>query len=214
MLLSCSQPSWFHLHTTYSEGLLKVEEYFKLARSYGIQSLVFLEQITKNPSYSVDKYIGEVRKYAKQYGIQALAGFEARILPDGELDISDRALEKCDILGIAEHGFPANMTLFRTAFREAIKTASEIAESKDVVWVHPGLFFKKNRLMTTHGEEYEQLLSHAVESGIQLELNLRYNLIDREHACRFPCILGIDAYSEADLVKFEEMHVSSLATTA
>ncbi len=214
MLSNLTEPYWFHLHTTYTDGLLTVEDYFKLARKYGIQTLVFLEHIRREPDYDVHAFVSEVRCMAETFNMQAHIGFEAKILEDGELDISPEHIECADIIGIAEHGFPPNFTLFMTAWAEAMEIAKDLTQTKDVIWVHPGLFFRKNRLMMTHKEEYVQMLNHAMEMGIHLEYNLRYNLMEKPLHTQFPHILGIDAHNEQDIARWETFNVQEIITSA
>jgi len=214
MLSNLSEPYWFHLHTTYTDGVLSVEDYFKAARQYGINSLVFCEHIRRNPDYDVTALIQEVKLCAAEYQMQAHVGFEAKILEDGELDISPEHLELAEVIGVAEHGFPPNLTLFMTAWEEVMESMKEVAKEKDVIWVHPGLFFRKNRLMMTHEEEYHQMLKKAVEYGIHLEYNLRYNLIEKPLYLKYPHILGLDAHSEEDITRWEHFNAQEVISSA
>jgi len=91
---------------------------------------------------------------------------------------------------------------------------AEVAKEKDVVWVHPGLFFRKNRLMVSHQEEYQQMLKKAMDSGIHLEYNLRYNLLERPLHMDYPYILGLDAHCEEDIVRWEHFNAQEVMTSA
>ena len=145
-MLSHSQHSyWFHLHTDAAGGQLSVEDYFKMSQHYGVEELIFLEHISRNPQYDIEDFAASIKQFSHDYNIEARVGFEAKILEDGELDILDKHIELADVIGIAEHDFPPNLTLFMTAWKEAMDFAKSLTASKEVVWVHPGLFFRKKR---------------------------------------------------------------------
>lgn len=214
MLANLAEPYWFHLHTTYTDGVLSVEDYFKAAHQYGINTLIFCEYIRRNPDYDVHALVQEVKQCAEDYRMRAHVGFEAKILEDGELDISPEHMELAEVIGIAEHGFPPNFTLFMSAWEEVMLSMKEVAKKKDVVWVHPGLFFRKNRLMMTHQEEFHQMLKKAIDCGILLEYNLRYNLIEKPLHLEYPHILGLDAHSEEDIVRWEHFNAQEVISSA
>ncbi len=193
---------WFHLHTDYTDGFLTVEDYFKMAKQHSVEELIFLEHIRRQPNYDVDEFVNTVKNHSKEYHIKSRVGFEAKILEDGTLDISDEHLELSEIIGIAEHGFPANTALFISAWEKAINFANKnILPQKEVVWVHPGLFFRKNRLLTTYQKEYHQMLRHALDKGVQLEYNLKYQLFE---GSKLPHVLGIDAHRKSDIERWEK----------
>ncbi len=214
-MLSYSQHSyWFHLHTNATEGPLSVEDYFKMSQQYGVEELIFLEHISRTPQYDVEEYSSSIKQFSQNYNIKARVGFEAKILEDGELDILDKHLEIADVIGIAEYDFTPNFTLFMTAWKEVIDFAKSLTPEKEVVWVHPGLFFRKNRLMITHKQEYQQLLRHALESGVQLEYNLKYNLLERPLHLQFPHVLGLDACQEEDIIRWENALAAAMISSA
>ena len=80
----------FHLHTTSTDGELTVRQYFEYASQQRIQRLIFLEHIRRNPQYDVEAFVGEVKENSQRCRIPAVVGFEAKLLPDGRLDILDR----------------------------------------------------------------------------------------------------------------------------
>ncbi|HYF80508.1 MAG TPA: PHP domain-containing protein [Symbiobacteriaceae bacterium] len=165
----------FHLHTTYTDGHVPVQSYFNLAVSKGLDRLIFLEHIRAAPRYDVAQFIAEVRGCAAATGVEALVGFEAKVLPGGGLDISPDHLAAADVIGIAEHGFPADFDLWRTAVRQALDTCGR--GNKPAVWVHPGLWLKKHWLLAAQEQEYRALLRHAQDAGVLVEVNRRYGLL-------------------------------------
>lgn len=184
----------FHLHTTYTDGQVPVRAYFDLAARAGLERLILLEHIRAAPRYDVDRFIAEVRGCEAACGVAALVGFEAKVLPGGALDISAAHLDAADVLGIAEHGFPADFDLWRSSMRQAL---ARPYGDKPVVWVHPGLWLKKQGLLEAQEQEYRALLALAQDVGVLVEVNRRYGLLPAHlHGAVAPGALvrGADAH--------------------
>jgi putative hydrolase len=195
----------FHMHTSVTDGKLEIEDYFSYACLHGFDKLIFLEHIRRTPTYDVEKFITGVKEASQSSGIPALVGFEAKILPDGSLDLDEKYARQADVLGIAEHGFSGDLAALSGALTECFCRYKNIRESEALVWVHPGLYFKKHGLLTQEHRCYSELLERAVDAGILLERNMRYDLIpqvmyaDLNPACR---VLGADAHSAGDLARY------------
>src|ERR1035437_6033754 len=99
----------FHLHTRYTDGALSPNEYFEFAQQHGYQRLIFLEHIRRSPKYDVSQFISEIRECESRFEVAATIGFEAKVLPGGDLDISDEHLKLAQVVGIAEHGFKGSL---------------------------------------------------------------------------------------------------------
>lgn len=192
----------FHLHTTYTDGQLRVPDYFAFAQQERIDRLIFLEHIRAQPSYDLERFVTEVQEGAAASGIPAHLGFEAKLLPGGALDISEQHAERAEVIGIAEHGFPADLDLWRTSLRTALEEASVRYPGKQVVWVHPGLWLKKHRLIEQQDPAYRELLEIAQTLGIKVEWNLRYHLVPsylRSSIRSERLVIGADAHRPSDL---------------
>ncbi len=193
-----TKPYLFHLHTTFADGKLTVENYFSWTRRSNYTNLIFLEHVKRYPSYSTQQYIDEIKRCRDQFEISSSIGFEARLLETGELDISDSDLKLADVVGMAIHGFSGNrIELFR-AFTEAIKKYSH----KRLVWVHPGSWFKRNGTLLKEGVLYMNMIWYAVERGIYIERNLRWNLPPQKLVGMIPqkrLVIGIDSHTREDL---------------
>ncbi|MCB1148755.1 MAG: PHP domain-containing protein [Chlamydiia bacterium] len=209
-----NEPYWFHVHTNVTDGSLSIEEVFKQAHARGVKTLVFLEHIRREPTYDVSGWETEVRLFAEEYRLDTLVGFEAKILPEGELDIDPEDFERADLIGIAEHGFPENLTLFMDAWEEVMDDAATWCKKKPAVWVHPGLFFRKYRLIESHFDEYKMLLQKAHERGVHLEYNLRYNLMERSLLGEYPHLTGIDLHQESDIARWEQFAAKEMMASA
>ena len=198
----------FHLHTPLTDGRITIREYFEYASRNNVECLIFLEHIRQQPSYSVDDFIAQVRTIESEFRISAKIGFEAKLLQDGSLDISPEHLEQAEVIGIAEHGFPNDFGLLRTSLLSAIGYYRSLLNSKEIVWVHPGLWFKKNNPVLLDGREYIEMLLHAESQGVKIERNLRYNLAATgalENLNPSNVVIGADAHRMDDLKKWSEV---------
>ena len=110
----------FHVHTPYTDGEISVAGYFDHARRLGFDHIIFLEHIRREPKYDVAAFAEEVRRTSHERGIRATLGFEAKLLPAGRLDISDEHIAIAEVVGIAEHSFPDDFALLRTAFETVV----------------------------------------------------------------------------------------------
>ncbi len=208
MSFSSSPTCWFHLHTSHTDGNLTVKEIFELAQSEGIQQLYFLEHIRRSPTYSPEQLIEEVHRESDNFEIRADVGFEAKLLPDGTLDISEKDLQLASYVGVAEHAFPPDLSLFSEAWRQFLHSVESLIQELPVIWVHPGLFFRKNRLLEENRDELLEMHLYASSRGILLERNLRYNLMDPSFAGRLPHLLGLDLHKREDIALWKrEMRI-------
>ncbi|MFL6352714.1 MAG: hypothetical protein ACJ74Z_12820 [Bryobacteraceae bacterium] len=184
---------------------MNIIDYFRFAREHGFEKLIFLEHIRRTPTYDVDAFIGDVKEASQEFGIQALAGFETKLLPDGTLDIDDSHARKADVLGIAEHGFAGDVGTLERALTECFQQYEHLKSVQALVWVHPGLLLKKKGLLKDEQNRYRDLLDRAVEAGIPPERNMRYDLVPQpifaelDPNCR---IHGADAHTGDDLTRY------------
>jgi putative hydrolase len=196
----------FHFHTQRTDGKLTPQNYFEWAQTQRVQSLLFLEHVRAKASYDVPAFVEEIKELEQRFGIKAGIGFEAKLLPDGTLDISTEHCRLAEIVGIAEHGFPNDVELLQRAFQRAVSKLPEQFPDCCLVWVHPGLWFKKRGIERSTSNACLSMLQQAQESGIFVERNLRYGLLDE---ALLPAIsqgllvLGADAHTAEDLSTWE-----------
>ncbi|MEP0546260.1 MAG: PHP domain-containing protein [Rhodothermales bacterium] len=194
----------FHCHTSHTDGRPTVDDYVCYAAEHGIERVVFLEHIRRVPSYDVPAFADEVRASGERHGVPTNVGFEAKVLPGGELDIADEHLALADVTGIAEHGFPDDAALWEASLRQAFETYGGDA-ARPAVWVHPGLWLRKTRRLDALRGTYEALLGAAQDAGVFVEQNARYGLLtDDDRALVRPASLvrGADAHRLADVAAF------------
>ena len=192
----------FHIHTTYTDGKSTLREYFEYAEARGIRKLIFLEHIRKQPTYDVFSFARSVKNYSEAYNVSGIVGFEAKILPDGELDILDEHIKVADFVGIAEHSFMGSEKELMNSFRKVCDSYPKKYSSTRFVWVHPGLWFRKNDMLSS--TYYLSMLECARDCLVNVEANLRYQLPQLESIAHFPflkkeMIIGLDAHSLDDI---------------
>jgi putative hydrolase len=192
----------FHFHTRATDGRSDIEDYVACARAHGAERLILLEHIRRRPSYDVAAYNHRARAAAAGGGLELHLGFEAKLLPDGTLDITPEDAARAEVLGLAEHGFPEDLALLVTAFRTAAASCRAAYPDKQIVWVHPGLWLKKRRRLDAERELYLELLADAQNLGLRIERNRRHGLIpdDLLAAVRPDHLVdGLDAHSVAEM---------------
>jgi putative hydrolase len=192
----------FHFHTRETDGRSDIEDYVDCALRHGAQRLILLEHIRRRPSYDVAAYHQRAIAAAAGRGLEICLGFEAKLLPDGTLDIAPEHAVLADVLGLAEHGFPDDLELLAKAFRTAAESYRAAFPDKEIVWVHPGLWLKKRRRLDEHWALYLELMAAAQSLGLRIERNRRHRLIpDRLVAAVTPgCLVhGLDAHSVEEM---------------
>lgn len=206
----------FHFHTQRTDGKLTAQDYFDWAQVQGVESLLFLEHVRRQASYDVPAFVEEIKELEQRFGIRASIGFETKLLPDGTLDISPEHCALAEIVGIAEHGFPNDVGLLQTAFQRALNTLPERLPDCCLVWVHPGLWFKKRSIERSTSTACLSMLEQAVGSGVFVERNLRYGLLDEALLPTISeelLVLGADAHTTKDLDVWEASERGSYSRT-
>lgn len=192
----------FHLHTRFTDGELSVRDYFEFANAHAIDNLVFLEHIRRQPTYAVEAFVNEVQAEEGRSRVRAFVGFEAKVLLDGTLDISDEHFRQADVIGIAEHGFPNNPTLLTECMLRVFDACRAWRGRKHFVWVHPGLSLRDAPENTAVANSMGCLVEQARRCGVRIERNMRYNLVSEDIARRLlpeELVIGVDAHKWSDL---------------
>ena len=167
----------FHFHTERTDGKLALEDYLSFAAAHGIERLILLEHIRAHPTYDVSQLALDIGRLSQAQQTQALLGFEVKLLPGGALDIAPEHLDLASVIGIAEHGFPADVPLLQASLPRALDRYRALAPDKTFVWVHPGTTFRKAGLRPEENDAYLSLLRWACQEGLMIERNLRYGLV-------------------------------------
>jgi len=160
----------WHIHTSYTDGKNSVEEYCKLAEELNLTVLTFTEHVRKELDYNFKDLINDIEVAKERYPrIKIRTGCEAKVLPDGELDCSEKILELSDYVLFAFHSFHYDKSTY-------IKSLKKVIQNFHVnAWAHPGLYSKKYGI-ELEDPEIEDLFGLMIENNIYLEVNYRYSL--------------------------------------
>ncbi len=118
-----------HLHTTWSEGSQSIKEMAQACIKKGYSYCAITDHsaglgITQGIKESdVDAYIKEIQKLNSQFAdnFKILSGVEANIMADGNLDLSDKTLQKFDYVIASIHsGFKQNKEIITKRLLKAI----------------------------------------------------------------------------------------------
>ena len=101
-----SPKALWHVHTSYTDGKCSVKDVFDIASDRGIEFICFIEHIRSFPTYSPENLKHEITKYSSKKGIQAILGFEAKLLHNGNISIPEQELNA--FIFLAEHGKISN----------------------------------------------------------------------------------------------------------
>ncbi len=191
-----------HIHSTYSDGILKLKEIVEIGKKMGYQYIAVCDHSTSSKyaggidENTLKEKINEIKELnegMKDFAI--LCGAEVDIKKDGSLDYSDEILSKLDIVIAAIHsGFKSDVSY------RIMKAMDN--EHVDII-AHP-----TGRLITRR-EGYENLdleaiLEKASQTKTMLELNSYYDRLDlndinvkKAKEKNIKISLGTDAHRES-----------------
>jgi DNA polymerase (family 10)/putative hydrolase len=163
----------WHVHTSYTDGRQSVHEACSKASELGIPLISFTEHVRKYLAYDYNRLLGDVEDARKEFpGLRILAGVEAKVLPDGGLDIDDDLLGQVDYPTFAFHSFPQDKELYFRRLKEAIQSPHVCA------WDHPGLFERKSGILLDD-DELAEVFRLMKGNDVLLEANGKYDLPER-----------------------------------
>lgn len=193
-----------HVHTTYTDGINSVEDYCNWASDHNYDAVVFSEHVRKNLSYDFSRYIQDIDNVRQKFpSLEIWRGIEAKVLPDGLLDIPDDILHNIDVLFFACHAFSGDVEIYKKAFLKVFQDKKWKNHSR--VWAHPGLYFKNRDTVRDSGTILAELIETATAEDVFIENNLRYNALPRHllSACDQSMIItGYDAHSIESLQNY------------
>jgi DNA polymerase (family 10)/putative hydrolase len=188
----------WHIHTNYTDGKNSVEDYCKKAAKLGLPLIAFTEHVRRTLTYDFNDLTKEIESARESYpGLIILTGCEAKVLEDGDLDVSEDVKRECDIVLMAFHSFPKDKRKYVSALKRAL-TYPEVD-----IWAHPGLFLAKSNFTLTD-EEIAEILDIAKKNEVLIEINKKYNLpptkwceIGLKNGLKF--VKGSDVHSVDDM---------------
>lgn len=190
-----------HLHTSYTDGHSTVDDYCRWASLHGFETVVFGEHVRRVPSYDVEAFLGEIDTAREQHpSLNIVSGFEAKLLPGGELDIAPDIAARVQVLYFACHGFPGDEAAYAASFSALFRDTAWKQAVR--IWAHPGLYYRKLGRNPSLEKKLRELITAALGEGVFLERNLRYGLLPEDVIAALDkerVITGADAHSLDDL---------------
>lgn len=164
----------WHVHTNYTDGQKSVFEICERARELGIPLLAFTEHVRGELTYDFNEFLSDIDRAREEFPeLIILSGIEAKVLPDGSLDVEDEIIKQVDYPIFAFHSFPRNKELYMECLKKAIKNRYVNA------WAHPGLFLKRNGL-NLKTNKLTEIFNMMKKYNVLLEINRRYSLPEKE----------------------------------
>ncbi len=192
----------WHVHTKYTDGKNSVFELCKKAVELHIPLIAFTEHVRKNLNYDFSQFLCDIENARDEFShLIILSGVEAKVLPDGELDVEDEIIREVDYPIFAYHSFPKDINLF-------LRTLKKVLMNPYVnTWAHPGLFLLRNKLKESIFD-IEPILKLMKNRDILMEINYKYNLpfetwIEKAKKVGIKFVYGGDVHSIEDLKRRE-----------
>jgi len=158
----------WHIHTNYTDGDNSIDDYCKKAVELGIPLVAFTEHVRQNLSYDFNDYLEDIENAREQYDLIILSGCEAKVLPNGSLDVDYSILEQVDYPIFAFHSFPEDISVYLDALYDILVVPYVNT------WAHPGLFLENSGLALSEGE-LSQIFKVLKKNEILIELNRKYD---------------------------------------
>jgi len=200
-----------HVHSNWSDGTSPIEEIGRAAQKRGYQYVAICDhskslKITHGLDESrLMKQMEEIdRINEKMKGFQMLKGTEVDILNDGRLDLSEKVLEKLDLVVAAVHSG------FKQEKQKMTKRIVRALENPFVnVLAHPS-----GRLLGArdpYGVEIDEVMEAAKQYGKALEINAYFERLDLDDIhCRKAKEMGIPLAIGTDSHHLDQMWMISL----
>jgi DNA polymerase (family 10) len=200
-----------HVHSKWSDGTSSIEEVARAAQKKGYRYVAICDHSKSlKIAHGLDesrlmKQIEEIDRINEELkGFQILKGIEVDILTDGELDLSERALEKLDIVvGAVHSGFK----------QDKVKMTKRIVRALQNPHLHI-LAHPSGRLLGARDPyevEIEELMEAAKKYGKALEINAYFERLDlNDIHCRKAKEMGMRVGIGTDSHHLDQMWMMSL----
>jgi DNA polymerase (family X) len=160
-----------HIHTTYSDGKMTLEQISKKAQEMGLE-YIGISDHSKSAYYAgglsiqdIEAQLDEIDSLNKSFKrFKIFKGIESDILNDGSLDYNDRILEKFDFVIIAIH---SNFNMTKEQITERIVKAMQNRHA--AILAHP-----TGRLLLSRDPyevDIEAIIDAAQKNNVDIELN-------------------------------------------
>ncbi|MFY9410019.1 MAG: PHP domain-containing protein [Methanosarcina flavescens] len=159
----------WHVHSNYTDGMCSIKDYCQRAVEVGLPLIAFTEHVRKNLDYDFSSFLNDIEIAKEEFDIVILSGCEAKVLPSGDLDVSEDVLKQVDYPIFAYHSFPIDIDLVLTSLKKVLKNKYVNA------WAHPGAFLKKNNLQLPE-EDLIEIFHLVKRMDVLLEVNNKYKV--------------------------------------
>jgi putative hydrolase len=189
----------WHVHTDYVDCENSVLEMCERAEKNRLRLIAFTEHVRMEMDYDFNALLRDVEEARKRFpGLKILIGCEAKVLANGEIDVSEDVLKICDIVIASFHGFPPEKKKQTGALEKMLK-------NPDVdIWGHPGTLLNNCNMSK---KEMESVIRLCIKNKVLIERSLKYgapeefiNLVERLGA---ETVTGSDAHSLRDIRKID-----------
>jgi histidinol phosphatase-like PHP family hydrolase len=188
----------WHCHTKYTDGRNTVLEMCRQARKNGLKLLAFTDHVRKKLPYNFDDLVKDVEIASKKRpGLKIIVGCETKVLDEeGNLDVSQDVLDKCEIVLATFHSFPNSD---KKELESALKSMLKRPEVD--IWTHPITFFQKCPMCE---REVNEIIRMCSKHNVLIEDNIkpRYRSPRLIEMCRkmgARTVIGSDAHGIEDL---------------
>lgn len=191
----------WHMHTFYTDGQYSVEEMAKKATEKGLISIAITEHIRKKPTYSFEQLVLDIKESEKKYELKIFISCEAKVLNiNGEVDVTEDIVQKCDFVLGAFHKFPVNKEEY---FHAILGMLNNPVVN---IWAHPFRFAFLNNI-NFNDDDLEQIFEDLKNSEKIFEINLRFPPSDRiiQYIKRYKIkyCFGSDSHQKSTLLDFD-----------
>lgn len=159
----------WHIHTNFTDGKNTVTEYCKKAIEADIPLLAFTEHVRTNLNYDFNIFLNDIDKARENFDLIILSGCEAKVLPNGEIDVENNVLREVDYPVFAFHSFPEDFDTY-------IKCLRCVLRNKYVnTWAHPERFLRKHFLEISESDLVE-IFNLMRQQNILFEINKKHDV--------------------------------------
>jgi DNA polymerase (family 10)/putative hydrolase len=195
----------WHCHTRYTDGRNTVMEMCRQAQKNGLELIAFTEHVRKELSYDFDMLVKDIQAARKKYpNLKILVGCETKVLDtDGNLDVTEETLKRCDIVLGTFHSFPSsNKRELESALRNMLKNPQVD------IWAHPITFFQKCPFCK---KDVHEIIKLCTANNVLIENNTkaRYSSPRLMDVCRkmgARTVVGSDAHGVEDLRSLKQKY--------
>jgi DNA polymerase (family 10)/putative hydrolase len=159
----------WHIHTSYTDGKNTVFEYCEKAIEMKTPLLAFTEHVRKDLTYNFENFLNDIEKAKEEFDLVLLSGCEAKVLPNGELDIEKQILKELDYPIFAFHSFPDDRDKYIECLKSVLK--NEYVNT----WAHPGSFLLRHNLKVPE-EQLVEVFKLMNKKEVLFEINRKHIL--------------------------------------